>query len=217
MFSNVDLPVLVLNKSWIPIGSKKVRDIISDTMAEKTQIICPDTFMLYDINSWINLPVNEDEKYIRLIKQKIRVPEVVINKYDKFPKQKVCFSRKNLWKRDKLICQYCSIKPSQDEITIDHVIPKHQGGVASFANCVLACFNCNAKKRNRTPEQAGMRLRRTKRKENGTTYIEYYDKPIAPKWSPLYAVKRMSDFPKSWPKFIQHMIDELYWNTELED
>lgn len=68
------------------------------------------------------------------------------------------FSRKSLIKRDKLICQYCNTKLLMHEVTIDHVIPKAQGGITSFLNCVVACQICNNKKDNRTPEQAGMQL-----------------------------------------------------------
>jgi hypothetical protein len=70
------------------------------------------------------------------------------------------FSRKALVKRDRSVCQYCNKKLSANQITIDHVVPRSQGGVTSFINCVVACQLCNSKKDNRTPDQAGMRLLR---------------------------------------------------------
>jgi 5-methylcytosine-specific restriction endonuclease McrA len=40
------------------------------------------------------------------------------------------------------------------------VIPRSRGGTTSWENLVTACRSCNLKKRNRTPEEAGMRLLR---------------------------------------------------------
>jgi len=68
------------------------------------------------------------------------------------------FSRKALVKRDKSCCQYCSIKLTASEITIDHVLPRAQGGKTSFLNCVVCCHDCNNKKADRTPEEAKMVL-----------------------------------------------------------
>lgn len=68
------------------------------------------------------------------------------------------FSRKALVKRDRNTCQYCSRKLTASLITIDHVLPRAQGGTTSFVNCVVCCQTCNNKKADRTPEQAGMRL-----------------------------------------------------------
>jgi uncharacterized protein with PIN domain len=68
------------------------------------------------------------------------------------------FSRKALIKRDKNQCQYCGKKLVLSQITVDHVLPKSNGGVTSFLNCVICCFNCNNKKSNKTLECAGMKL-----------------------------------------------------------
>jgi len=68
------------------------------------------------------------------------------------------FSRKALVKRDKSTCQFCAKKLVASQITIDHVLPRAQGGVTSFTNCVVSCQICNNKKADRTPEQAKMTL-----------------------------------------------------------
>lgn len=72
----------------------------------------------------------------------------------------VSFSRGALIKRDESSCSYCGQKLTPSEITVDHVIPKAQGGRSSFTNCVVSCFICNGKKSNKTPEEAGMILLR---------------------------------------------------------
>ncbi len=68
------------------------------------------------------------------------------------------FSRKALVKRDKSTCQYCLKKLAASQITVDHVLPRAQGGVTSFTNCVVSCLYCNNRKADRTPEQAGLTL-----------------------------------------------------------
>jgi len=64
------------------------------------------------------------------------------------------YSRRAVLQRDNHRCAYCG----QRGDTIDHVIPKSQGGATSFKNCVAACTSCNGRKRNRRPDEAGMRL-----------------------------------------------------------
>jgi len=72
---------------------------------------------------------------------------------------KLTFSRKLVLRRDEYTCCYCNKKYKYNNLTIDHIIPKSCGGENSFINCVTACIPCNMKKRNRTPEQAGMVLK----------------------------------------------------------
>ncbi len=70
--------------------------------------------------------------------------------------RQVPLSRRALFQRDGFTCQYCGGKPSKLEV--EHVIPRAQGGRNKWENVVTACRDCNARKRDRTPEQAGMRL-----------------------------------------------------------
>mgnify|MGYP003948340083 CR=1 FL=1 len=70
----------------------------------------------------------------------------------------VSFSRQAVIKRDKCICQYCGKKLFHSECTMDHVIPKAYNGKSSFLNCVVACFDCNNAKGDRTPSEADMML-----------------------------------------------------------
>jgi 5-methylcytosine-specific restriction endonuclease McrA len=70
------------------------------------------------------------------------------------------FSRKALIKRDRSVCQYCCRKLTASQITIDHVLPRAQGGITSFTNTVVACTPCNNLKADKTPEQANMKLLR---------------------------------------------------------
>lgn len=85
---------------------------------------------------------------------------------------KLTFSRKLVLRRDEYTCCYCYKKYKHSSLTIDHVIPKSVGGANSFTNCVTACISCNRKKRNRTPEQAGMTLKKAPTAPN--KYLCYF-------------------------------------------
>jgi 5-methylcytosine-specific restriction endonuclease McrA len=70
--------------------------------------------------------------------------------------RQVPLSRRALFQRDNFTCQYCGAKPVKLEV--EHVIPRSQGGKNLWQNVTTACRECNARKRDRTPEQAGMKL-----------------------------------------------------------
>lgn len=57
--------------------------------------------------------------------------------------------------RDGMRCRYCG---DSNDMTIDHVVPRCQGGSDSADNLVVACRRCNGRKGGRTPQQAGMVL-----------------------------------------------------------
>jgi 5-methylcytosine-specific restriction endonuclease McrA len=46
-------------------------------------------------------------------------------------------------------------------LTVDHIIPRHLGGMHTWENLVAACPSCNHHKGGRTVEQAQMHLLRT--------------------------------------------------------
>ncbi|WP_265521202.1 HNH endonuclease [Oerskovia flava] len=67
----------------------------------------------------------------------------------------VPYSRAALLRRDRHRCAYCGAYAT----TMDHVVPRCQGGRTTWLNAVAACEPCNADKGGRTPEEAGMVLR----------------------------------------------------------
>lgn len=66
-------------------------------------------------------------------------------------------NRREVLRRDHHTCQYCG---SQKQLTLDHVIPRSQGGPHTWNNVVTACAPCNAQKGARTPKQSRMPLQR---------------------------------------------------------
>ncbi len=75
-------------------------------------------------------------------------------------RKSIPWSKSNVHIRDSYICQYCGESVPKNKATIDHVIPKDQGGKNGWENTVCSCFSCNNKKENRTPSQARMGLKR---------------------------------------------------------
>ena len=64
-------------------------------------------------------------------------------------------NRREVLRRDRHTCQYCGY---QKQLTLDHVVPRAQGGQHTWDNVVAACSPCNAKKGARTPSQSRMPL-----------------------------------------------------------
>ncbi len=157
----------------------------------------PDNYEAHAFDSWADLAVEPDQPCIRTATLRIRVPEVVaLTRYDKVPRPSVTFTRRNLFRRDRYTCQYCGARPGSSELSIDHVVPRAHGGTSSWTNCVLACVRCNHRKADRTPRQAGMRLRAV---------------PSEPDWRPTLRVP-VGGVRQTWQKFVS----DSYWDAELK-
>lgn len=195
--NSITRPVLVLNRNWQAINVATVARALVMLWNESARIVDPVDFQLYDWSDWSDLVPDRDEPFIQAVRMRIRIPEVIaLTQFDAMPVQTVTFSRRNVFKRDKMTCQYCGKKPGSEELTIDHVVPRAQGGKSTWTNCVLACMQCNSRKADRTPEQARMKLAK---------------EPVRPPWKPIYA-DRMNRV-ESWSKFIS----EAYWIVSIEE
>lgn len=127
---------------------------------------------LHVTNSWWDsLRLLRREKVVALAnyptparseRDQIRVPAVAILKnYVATPRKNNAFNAATLRTvlvRDKFQCQYCGIKLGLKSGTKDHVMPKSRGGPDTLTNVVAACKDCNNKKADRTPAEAGMKL-----------------------------------------------------------
>ncbi len=197
--------VLVLNKLYMAIRVIPARRAFSLLVRDAAEVIAVDDgqYANYDFGSWMELselrkqfePDRHD--WVRTVRMDIAVPRIIrLIGYDRLPDQRVKLNRRNLFARDRNRCQYCGHFFPTNELSIDHVIPRSQGGPDTWENLVCACVRCNAKKGGRTPEQARMRL---------------VADPVRPKRSPLITVKLGHDKYASWKAFL----DEAYWSVEL--
>jgi 5-methylcytosine-specific restriction endonuclease McrA len=106
--------------------------------------------------------LEEYDEIVRSPSVAMHVPAVVrlLNAARRRPRV-VRFSRFNVLLRDAFTCQYCGQRPHARELTMDHVVPRAQGGLTRWINVVAACRSCNHQKGSRTPAEARMILLRS--------------------------------------------------------
>lgn len=197
--SVLNTKVLVLNRSYFPVHVTSVRRAFS-LLYQGIAKAVDQQYRTFDYESWSALSASVHDETIGLIGRAIRVPRVILLvSYDRVPRRQVRFSRFNVFARDKNTCQYCGRRFSRNELNLDHVIPRSQGGLSTWTNIVCSCLRCNRVKGGRRPEEAGMRL---------------IKKPVQPEWTPFmletFTFKRYQE----WLPFLNE-VDAAYWNTEL--
>ena len=96
---------------------------------------------------------NAEETCIMQIPSVLKLVKLIRHLY----RNRVPFSKKNIFVRDEHACVYCGNK---EALTVDHIIPTSRGGKSTFENCVTACRECNHKKGNKTPSEAHMFMRK---------------------------------------------------------
>lgn len=205
--------VLVLNKSYTPIRTTTAIDAISKLFCNTVEAIMVENgaYISHDFGSWAEVSMfrrefedefkseNAELDWVRSPSLHLIVPRVVrLLTYDKLPKHDVKLTRKSLYERDRHVCQYCGDKFKTEDLNIEHIMPKSRGGQNSWENLVTACIDCNRKKGNRTPDEAGMKLIRSPRKPKPRTEARI-------KFGP----KRYKDW--------DHFVSDIYWETEITD
>jgi 5-methylcytosine-specific restriction endonuclease McrA len=134
--------VLVLNASYEPLRLVSVRRAVILLLQEKAEQVEAVEQQLRASSFACDMPL-----VIRLVRY------VAIPRRPGLP-----FSRRGVLIRDRETCQYCGAQPGRPQLTLDHVVPRTQGGGSGWENVVAACYACNHRKGGRTPEQAGMAL-----------------------------------------------------------
>lgn len=92
--------------------------------------------------------------------------------------------------RDGRRCAYCLKAPAE---TIDHIVPRGQGGEHTWLNTCGSCAACNNKKGWRTPEEAGMTLHVTPREPSRETWLVVFNRRH-PSWERYLAPFEASIF-----------------------
>ncbi len=204
--SAVNAHVLVLNRLWMAVRIVDARRAFSLLFRGLAEVIhvTDESYTGHDFQSWTELSEARDRfesheyDWIRTVRLDIAVPKVIrLLGYDRLPQQEVKLNRRNIFARDANTCQYCGVRFPTSELSLDHVRPRTQGGVSTWANLVCCCVRCNARKGGQTPEQAGMRLVR---------------RPIRPRRNPVITLRLGSNKYASWQPFLDH----AYWSVELK-
>ena len=157
--------VLILNQNYEPMSVCTAKKAIILLYLGKAEI------------------VERHEQWVRSVTVALPLPSIVrLERYIRVPHKRILLTRKNILKRDHHRCQYCG--RDDKPLTIDHVIPKERGGQDVWENLIAACTDCNNRKRNRTPEEAGMHLLKKPRKPNYLTFIQHYIGISDDRWRP---------------------------------
>jgi 5-methylcytosine-specific restriction endonuclease McrA len=182
----LDRATLVLNRSWVPIHVTTVRRAICLLFRDAAAVVSPSTMQTYSFAEWLDDGHTHFDAWVSASRHRIAAPDVIqLTAYNRVPAHRAPFTRRNLFARDGHTCQYCSTRFRTDELTIDHVVPRSRGGPTSWINCVVSCVSCNARKGDRTPLEARMRLMR---------------EPKCPRWSPYLGLSRRQHLP-TWQAF----------------
>ncbi len=204
--SGLDCSVLVLNKHYMAIrvvGARRAFSLLCRGIAEVVSFE-EGAYANYDFHSWCEVsqfrrqfePQGHD--WVATVNYHIAVPRIIrLLFYDRLPRGDVKFNRRNIFARDRNRCQYCNKRFPTSELSLDHVVPRSMGGLATWENIVCACTKCNVKKGGRTPKQADMTLA---------------CKPVKPQHNPLIHIHLGATRYHSWKQFLSH----AYWSVELK-
>jgi 5-methylcytosine-specific restriction endonuclease McrA len=157
--------VLILNQNYEPLSICGARKAIVLLYMGKVEVIERSDREVHSVNTTLPLP-----SIVRL------------SRLIHIPRKRILLSRSNIIKRDNHRCQYCGT--DKNPFTVDHVIPRDRGGLDTWENLVCACINCNSKKRNRTPQEAGMMLLRRPRKPGYLFFIQTLVRIPDERWKP---------------------------------
>lgn len=141
----LDQPVLVLNRNYLALAVCTVRRPLCLVLTGKAELL-----------------VAAAQTTIATASRAVPAPAVIRVDTPAFRGPRgTHLSGRTVFARDDYRCQYCGRSFPAAELTLDHVIPRRQGGARSFTNLVTACRACNHRKADRTPAEARMTLART--------------------------------------------------------
>lgn len=129
--------------------------------------------------------VESDGSVIRSASLAVPSPLVIRLRYMvKVPyRRSTTVSRRGVFARDDHRCQYCGAPAD----SIDHVLPRSRGGQHVWENVAAACRPCNLSKRDRTPDEAGMRLLRPCRAPRPSSWVVVSVSRVPEAWMPYLA------------------------------
>ena len=153
---------LILNASFEPLGVVAHRRAIVLVLRDKAEVLERNGAVYHSEALTIEAP-----SVIRL-RYFVRVPR----------RMHVAPSRKAVFLRDGHVCQYCGRAAEN----VDHVVPRSRGGSHSWDNVVAACRRCNGKKENRSPAEAGLKLRHPPRTPSDGFWLRLLVGQAEPEW-----------------------------------
>jgi 5-methylcytosine-specific restriction endonuclease McrA len=184
--------VLVLNRNWQAINIRTPQEAfcqMAANVATALEIDGENCIRPVTWDEWITLPVRESDHAVRTAHREIRAPTVIVAvNYAKVPKKRPKLCARTIRERDGNRCQYTGKALRPDEGSLDHVLPRSRGGKDAWENLVWADKSVNAKKGNRLPHEAGLKLLTV---------------PRAPKELPVTALIRNAHGIAEWKLFLK--------------
>ena len=159
---------LVLNASYEPLSVVPARRAVCLVLADKADVIEADGTELRSPS--ISLP----SPLVICLRYMVKVPY----------HRRTALSRRAVFARDDYRCQYCG----HNADSIDHVLPRSRGGQHVWENVAAACRPCNLAKRDRTPDEAGMRLARPCHAPRSTAWVVVSVARVPEAWKPYLAL-----------------------------
>ncbi len=156
---------LVLNATYEPLSVVPVRRALVLVLNERADVVETNGMV------WHSAHIEMPSPSVIRLRRFVKVPYA----------RRVPLNRRAVFLRDANTCQYCG----RTAENLDHVVPKSQGGLHTWENVVASCRRCNSKKGGRTPNQAGIHLRRRPRapREHGWLFVAVGSRPD-PSWEP---------------------------------
>ncbi len=183
------IPVLVLNKSYQAVRVTSARHAFTLLYGERAHALDA-SYEPHDFESWTAVEPASGELSVRTPTGRVRVPRILLLRhYNRVPRTPLRLSRRNVFLRDGHACMYCG---ATGDLTIDHVVPRSRGGNSSWENLVACCRACNLAKGYKTPEEAGMPLRR---------------KPVRPTWTVVVELTGVDEYLPAWEPFLAPLRD----------
>jgi 5-methylcytosine-specific restriction endonuclease McrA len=137
----MDGVVLVLNQSYEPLNVCNLPRAFRLVFGQKAEVL------------------EYDHQVIRTPRQEYRAPSVIRLQHQiRRPRPRVKLTRREVFARDGYACQYCGRQ--SNDLTLDHVVPRHRGGTHTWDNLVTACKACNHRKGGKFLDEAKLRLAR---------------------------------------------------------
>lgn len=159
---------LVLNATYEPLSIVPARRAACLVLVDKADVIEDDGTVMRSASLSVPVPLVIKLRYV------VRVPY----------QRRAALSRRAVFARDDHRCQYCGDVAD----SIDHVLPRSRGGAHEWENVIAACRPCNLRKRDRTPEEAGMRLHSVPYAPRGSGWVSLAVGRVPEAWKPYLAL-----------------------------
>src|SRR3954468_23996887 len=153
--------VLVLNRNWQAINTRSPADAFCQMATNVATGLDIDSENIRPVpwEEWLTLPIREQDEAVQTVRGAIRVPTVIVAlNFAKVPRKRPKLCAKAIRERDGNRCQYTGKILRPDEGSMDHVLPRSRGGKDAWENLVWSDKSVNAKKGNRLPHEAGLKL-----------------------------------------------------------